>query len=761
MAESCQRLARRPADCPIFGMPKRMTLSVLPTVEDLLMDYQWVRLDLRTQPKKEPTVSEITVVLANKVKEIWTRASIATVSTDRINQLVRFHHDKYLKLIRYPVCKRNDQYQQKVSKFRDDARQTLFDIASCKCVDPASCKCAKEKKVPPEEREFLHDQRTARQRMIGNTDGPRTKALMLKGQRKETEAARLAADMELAEASTSKPDEVVDWSGNSSSSETDVDTGETDYCSFESISVMEDVDDSELAAARSQQRLRLSNTAKASDRHAVSDRAAAEIASSVLVDYGVITSDDFSEVIDRSKIRRERHKYRESLRAESANSSTDLRGLYFDGRKDKTLTQEQAGGTFHRRTVTEEHVSLIQEPDSIYLGHTTPVRGSADCIKQTILDFFETKNINVQNLAAVGCDGTAVNTGRKGGTIRLLEQHLKRPLQWFVCLFHSNELPLRHLFEHLDGSTSGPRSYSGPVGTSLQQCDNMPVVEFQRMECDLPELPDSVVHDLSTDQRYLYDMCRAVASGTCSEALSHRIPGKLVMSRWLTMATRVLRLYVATKEPSNTLMIITEFILKVYAPVWFAIKSKSSCKDGARHLWMLINKSRYLREDLKSIVDPVIQRNAFYAHHENLLLALLTDDRKHIRELGLRRIMRARASKKPQRDIRMFEVPVLKFDAADYIDLIDWQSCELTEPPLTKDITDNDLEQLVHSVDSPAVAFPRFPCHTQAVERCVKAVTESALSVIGEHARDGFIRARFSARKIMPVFETKSDFRTG
>ncbi len=129
MTESWQSLARRPADCPIFGIPKRMNLNSLPTVGDVLMDYQWVRLDLREHPEKEPTVSEITTVLTNKIKEVWMRASIPTVTIKRISQLVRFHHDKYLKLIRYPLCKRNENYQEKVSKFKDDAGQTLFDIS--------------------------------------------------------------------------------------------------------------------------------------------------------------------------------------------------------------------------------------------------------------------------------------------------------------------------------------------------------------------------------------------------------------------------------------------------------------------------------------------------------------------------------------------------------------------------------------------------------------------------------------------------------
>ena len=291
-------------------------------------------------------------------------------------------------------------------------------------------------------------------------------------------------------------------------------------------------------------------------------------------------------------------------------------------------------------------------------------------------------------------------------------------------------------------------------------CETLPVVQFKPMQCELEVLPDSVLHDLSTDQRYLYDMCRYVTSGTCDEALLHRLPGKLVMSRWLTLANRVLRLYVSTKEPSSCLSTITEFILKVYAPVWFVVKCKPSCKDGAKHLWMLVNKSRYLPDDLKLVVDPVIQRNAFYAHPENLLLSMIADDRKEIRELGVRRIMKARSSKKSNRGVRIFLPPTLVFNAANYTELIDWQSCELTEPPATKDINDDDLEQLIHNPDNSVIEFPRFPCHTQAVERSVKAVTESAMTVVGEHARDGLVRARLAARKTMSTFETKRDFVT-
>jgi len=401
---------------------------------------------------------------------------------------------------------------------------------------------------------------------------------------------------------------------------------------------------------------------------------------------------------------------------------------------------------------------LVQEPGSSYLGHVTPATGSALSIQNSIMNFIEENNINVENLMAIGYDGTAVNTGKKGGAIRLVEEHLNRPLQWFVCLLHANELPLRHLFEHLDGATSGPKSFSGPVGTMLIRCEKMPIVQFQRIDCDFPGVN---ISDLSADQQYLNDICLAVQSGNCPAPLLHREPGKLVMSRWVTLANRVLRLYVASENPCDTLKIISEFIMKVYAPMWFAIKCKPSCKDGSKHLWMTIHKSRYLPLELRAVVDRVIQRNGYFGNPKNILLSMLTDDRKHVRMLGLRRIMRAHASKEHNGGVRIFEIPPLNFQADDYIDLIDWQQCSpLTEPPVMKSMSDAELEGLVRSNETTAVDFPHFPCHTQAVERCVKAVTEASKSVIGQEARDGLIRARNAARTVMPTFNTKCEYHT-
>ena len=87
-------------------------------------------------------------------------------------------------------------------------------------------------------------------------------------------------------------------------------------------------------------------------------------------------------------------------------------------------------------------------------------------------------------------------------------------------------------------------------------------------------------------------------------------------------------------------------------------------------------------------------------------------------------------------------MPVINYEAKDYTELINWQSCNVTEPQLTVNISDVDIIAFVASKESPLIDFPKFPCHTQAVERCVKLVTEASAAVCGNTSRDGFIRAR-------------------
>ena len=220
---------------------------------------------------------------------------------------------------------------------------------------------------------------------------------------------------------------------------------------------------------------------------------------------------------------------------------------------------------------------------------------------------------------------------------------------------------------------------------------DLPVVKFKRILTKLPALThDMQTKDLSTDQRYLYEMCEAIASGSCSDRVAQRHPGNICHSRWLTLANNVLRLYVGTQHPSSDLITIVEFILKAYAPSWFQIKINNKCFNGAENLFDFMKRTRYLPKKYRNEVEESVQRNAYYAYHENILLAMLCDSRKDIRQLSYQRIIIARDNA-PLSVQRKFKIPKLRFDAKEYHDIIDWTQATITEPPLTKTLSKEQL----------------------------------------------------------------------
>lgn len=282
------------------------------------------------------------------------------------------------------------------------------------------------------------------------------------------------------------------------------------------------------------------------------------------------------------------------------------------------------------------------------------------------------------------------------------------------------------------------------------------MVEFQPIDCDIPDVNRKL---LSKDQRYLLDASHAIKTGTFSNDLSHCDPGPISHARWLTCANRILRLYVSDVNPSNALISIVTFILKSYMPVWFKIKFDYQISNGPIHVYRAIETSRYLTNELKAVVFPVIERNAFYAHPENILIAMLFDERRHIRELGLRRVLKARQSASKGKGIRSFHTPSLKFDALDYTEMIDWMSTKILSPPFLRGISNEEIESFIQSGEFPDWDIREFPCHTQAVERCVKLVTESSLKVCWPQSRDGYIRATLKSRGVIKEFSTKADYK--
>lgn len=262
----------------------------------------------------------------------------------------------------------------------------------------------------------------------------------------------------------------------------------------------------------------LRHMALAADRYGVSNRAAAAIVNGFQIDIGRISSSDTRFIVDHKKVQRARvlARIREAEKRKDKVCESELSGVYFDGRKDTSYVMigshlDESGPSTRRIAQQEEHIAVVAEPGGEYLTHFTPESGKAHVIFKKLHDVVEEFG---GDIAVLGADGTAVNTGKNGGIFRLFELFEGRPVHWFICLLHSNELNLRELFTKLDGVSAGPRSFSGPIGKKLSEdLHNKPLVSFSPVPGNLQNLDKQTIDALSTDQQILYKLTAGIIGG--------------------------------------------------------------------------------------------------------------------------------------------------------------------------------------------------------------------------------------------------------
>lgn len=736
MASIC---TRSKTEHSIFGQAVQLPERQLPTCADVYKAYSW------SQKQSESSdvgysVSDRMNLLAEQVKDIYSKASIPTVELYSVTVHLKRVIEKVNKLEKYPVSKRSSlSFQEKVNGFNQ-----LFDVCTCKCFDAgirerSSCKCPQPLKIPMLEWEFWMDQKTNRRMFIDVVDKKTTKKLQkrLKRKRQSSTSDKDASTTSVVNAGVS-----VD---NLQDAE---DSRETDD-SF----VVEDTEDlcSDEDRVMDQNRLQYPELCKAIDRCKVSNRDTCIIVNAVLKDMNIFSP---KTVIDPAKLRRQRLLWRTKAIKDHGVINVNLTCIGFDGKKDSTLVKISDC----KRTVSEEHYTIVSFPNSAYVDHVVPKSGKAQDVSKEILSVI-TETESTDSLQAVVCDGTNNNTGRNNGIIRKLEEALKRPLQWLVCQLHFNELPFRKLLSIIDKSTTtGPSTSTGIISSALQfDPMNLPMSNFEPIVGKVADIDDSVKKDLSTDQLYFLKACLAVQSGrqgnTDISFLQSTQPGNLNHARWLTKANRILRLYMSKDVSSVPLKRIVRFILNVYGPAWFMIKTCSSCQDGPRNFFFIMQQSLQLEECDRKIVLPVLQNNKYFAHPENILLAAVGDDDINIRKQAVDMIIEAR-SKLDVGHVRYFdkEEIVINWSATSYFEMIDWTQCDITAPPMLSHLSDDDLKKY------DPIKLKQFPCHSQAVERTVKDTSAVSSKVYGHTSRHGMILQTKKCRKELPRVESKADF---
>ena len=408
------------------------------------------------------------------------------------------------------------------------------------------------------------------------------------------------------------------------------------------------------------------NTAAASIRFGVSQRATAAITSGFLQDLvvaGYLTEEAMNELTcDPKKIFRAKKCMMTSTQvAEKARVLNDeIQGIFFDGRDDttKTLTLKRATNRYYPSLISEEHYTITQEPEGKYLHHFSPsdftssskggIPKPAKRIALGLYDWLESHDAH-KSLQVIGGDSTNTITGWQGGAIAHLEKLLGKKCMWLICMIHLNELPLRHLIENLVGKTMSADKFKGEIGKLLPKLDQFPInYNFKALPDgdDLIYLPEDIVKSLSTDQQNCYLLVKAIKSGILPKDLANKKGGPINHSRWLTTAQAILMLWVRHHnlqgESLRKFELIVKFIIQSYFKLYFDIKVRNSMVEGPNHILTTLRLFRKQPKEVQNIIKDTISRGAYHAHSENVLLALLCSNLEEERVFAIEKILHNR-----------------------------------------------------------------------------------------------------------------------
>ena len=124
---------------------------------------------------------------------------------------------------------------------------------------------------------------------------------------------------------------------------------------------------------------------------------------------------------------------------------------------------------------------------------------------------------------------------------------------------------------------------------------------------------------MNTDQKYMFEASIAVKSGYFPITLANMKPGKLHNVRWLTLANRILRLYVSTVKASKELCDIVYFLLNLYVLAWFFLKQHWKCVDRPKNLHYIASLICLLPPSVKDMIIPVFCNTQGVERHVKLV----------------------------------------------------------------------------------------------------------------------------------------------
>lgn len=476
-------------DAKEFGTPAYFNELKFPTRGDILRRVSAAYEDSVKEARKSVSYKSLAYEISKEIVDIWVKTEIPILQVQSVK------HDLKQFLANYQKLDKNKK-RQSFQKFKAELN-TIFDIAKCSC-PKNKCSCSDSDKIPTQYVEFLFDQRKERTMSLPlptHTDerdhefavpqipGPSRSSLsQVQPPGPSRSALSQVQQPGTSESALSQVQHQDDVLVETTDIETTTGLSESENIGseWEPPSSVQTTPEKKrgLPAPRN-----MPNTSMECDRYKVSSVAAAAIISAFCKDAA--NDKDFQMVdeyhrvfvLNHMRMKRERDKTRKEQRERNSQPAC-IKAFSFDSKKDVVLTYKKMDdGKRHPRREPETHYTILIEPGSEHIGAVpTGAHSNAGVACDKIVEYLREKNKNLSNLMAVSCDGEAKNTGRASGIVRSLELKLTKPLHWFVCLLHFNELPFRALHLKVDASvTKGPGAMTGPISRAIESELQKPV----------------------------------------------------------------------------------------------------------------------------------------------------------------------------------------------------------------------------------------------------------------------------------------------
>lgn len=392
---------------------------------------------------------------------------------------------------------------------------------------------------------------------------------------------------------------------------------------------------------------------------------------------------------------------------------------YFRCQPDDDLTYE---GTVDQNANC--NILILADPDAEIIDQIPVRKDKTTDIFLKLVTCLEFHGESMDDVVAMGCDGIGLQVLSSDedddyddlyatGVISLMEKFLNRPLHHFVSMLYINDMLLKFLCQELNviSMVRNVTQMLEPIGRDLQICEYVQLNRFRSI--DAAHIPVNINRDIfNGNELYLYRMGLATSTKFWDQDLATRQPNPIQNQNAVTLASRILRLYVSKMQPSKELITMATYVCQVYIPMMVHIRCDNLCQNGSKHSFKLFQYVQNLpRNCAFPNFEDYFKKFAFYLHPENLILSMISDANFNVRKEGYRKILWTRNNNKGINvdAIRVFRMPEINLNPVDYTDLIQWDHTPIFEPPITMKYTDADLQQFMNNPNF-VLDIPKCSC---------------------------------------------------